>query len=157
MNPNLKFRSKDPPVPFPSCPAVLGYSGWAAMGFTRCQDSNLHTWDKSACRLRSESKLEKLVLQWVNPKPRFVTKIFSSRSSFGSGLPLVGAEQNMPVNMRCVGWVGNRMCTACKTLAREYFASMSVQRKHMTVTYFAGNIKKKPFGQSPSCLKYTAF
>lgn len=57
------------------------------------------TWDKSACRLRSESKLEKLVLQQVNPKPCFLMKNFSSQSNFGSGSPFAGAGQNIPVNV----------------------------------------------------------
>lgn len=51
---------------------------------------------------------------------------------------------------------------ACDTLACERFACLSVRRKHVTVTHFAGTTrKKKPkkptFGQSPLYLKCTIF
>lgn len=52
--------------------------------------SNGVNWDRSACRLRSESKLEKLVLQQVNPKPGFVMKIFNSQSRFWPASPPPG-------------------------------------------------------------------
>lgn len=65
------------------------------MGFTGCQDGSV-TWDKPPWGLSSASKLERLILRWANPKPRIITKIFSSQPGFG--LPLAGGDQNIPVD-----------------------------------------------------------
>lgn len=71
-------------------PVCFGYSGWVAMCCTRCQDDNA-AGTSLPVGWRSESKLEKLVLQQ--------SKVFSSQSSFGSDLLLAGAKQNVPVKM----------------------------------------------------------
>lgn len=157
MNPNLKFRSQDPPVPTPSCPTVWGYSGWVAMGFTRCHDGNA-----PGTSLPVGSDLNRNLKSWFYDRPT-PNQALQQRSSapdlaLGQARLLLEPSKTPPWTCGFVGWVGNRMCTAYKTLAREHFACISVWSKRMTVTYFAGNVEKtQTFGQSPSCLKYTTF
>lgn len=141
MNPHLKFGSQDPLAP-PSSHAIffglfwVSSNGFHQVSERQCNLAQLCIW------LRSESQLEKLVLRQVNPKPCFVTRIFSSQSSFGLGLPLAGAEQNIPVNTQMCDVSGEQYVhSPCLNVLHVYQYEGSIWLWHTVQV-----ISKNPMG-----------